>query len=61
MVVHKTKTSISYGIPFTFISSLYNYYQSLNVLSVVSCVGILYREYYECISKIISLIGNREI
>ena len=50
-----------YGILFTLISSLYNYYQPLNVLSVVSCVGILYCEYYECNSKIISLIDNLEI
>ena len=47
-----------YGIPFTFISSLYNYYQLLDVLSVVSCVEILCCEYCGCISKIFSLISN---
>jgi len=35
---YSAKTLIFYGIPFTFISSLYNYYQPLNVLSVVSFV-----------------------
>jgi hypothetical protein len=30
-----------YGIPFRFISSLYNYYQPLDVLSVVSFAEIL--------------------
>jgi hypothetical protein len=30
-----------YEIPFTFISSLYNYYQLLDVLSVLSYVEIL--------------------
>ena len=30
-----------YGIPFTFISSLYNFYQLLDVVSLVSCVEIL--------------------
>jgi len=34
------KTSI-YGIPFTLIISLYNYYQLLDVLSVVNCAEIL--------------------
>ena len=29
-----------------------NYYQPLDVLSVVSCAEISYREYYGCISKI---------
>jgi hypothetical protein len=37
-----------YGIPFTFISSLYSYYQPLDVLFVVSWVEILYCEYYGC-------------
>jgi len=49
------------GISFTSVSSLCNYYQPLDLLSVVSCVGSLYCEYYECISKIISLIENLEI
>ena len=40
------------GIPFTFISSLYNYYQPLDMPSVISRVEILYCEYYGCISKI---------
>jgi len=30
-----------YGIPFTIINSLYNYYQLLHMLSVVSCAEIL--------------------
>ena len=33
----------------------------LDVLFAVSCAEILCREYYECISKIISFIGNRKI
>jgi hypothetical protein len=52
MLVHIVQKRQFYGIPFTFISSLYNYYQPLDVLSVVSCVEILYCEYYGCISKI---------
>jgi len=58
---YSIKTPILYWIPFTFISSLYTYYQPLDALSVVRCVGILYGEYYECISKIISLTDNLEI
>jgi len=30
-----------YGIPLTIVNSLHNYYQLLNVLSVVSCAEIL--------------------
>ena len=30
-----------YGSQFTFISSLYNYYQLLDVLSIVSCAEIM--------------------
>jgi len=45
-IVQKHKFFI--GIPFTFITILYNYYQPLDVLSVVSCVRVLYCEYYEC-------------
>jgi hypothetical protein len=41
MQVHVVKNRQLYGIPFTFISSLYNYYQLLDVLSVVRCVGSL--------------------
>jgi hypothetical protein len=36
-ILHKRQF---YGTPFTFISRLYNYYQPLDVLSVVSCVEI---------------------
>jgi len=50
MVVHTVQKL--YGIPFTIIKSLYNYYQLLDVLSVVSCAEILWCEYYECIFKI---------
>jgi hypothetical protein len=32
-------------LPLTFISSLYNHYQPIDVLSVVICVQILYYEY----------------
>ena len=38
-VVHKYQF---YGIPFTFINSIYNYYQLLCVLFAVSCAEILY-------------------
>ena len=44
---YSTKTSIFHGMPFTSINSLDHYYQPLDVPSVVSCVGILYCEYYE--------------
>jgi len=42
MLVHIVQKRQFYGIPFTFISSLYNYYQPLDVLSVVSCVARFY-------------------
>ena len=45
-----------YGIPFTLINSIYNYYQLLDMLSVVSCAEILGCQYYESISKISSLV-----
>jgi hypothetical protein len=41
MLVHVVQKLQCYGIPFTFINSLYNYYQLLDVLSVVRCVEIL--------------------
>ena len=50
-----------YVIPFTFISSLYNHYQLLDVPSAVSCAEILWCEYYERFSKFFSLIGNLKI
>ena len=37
------------------------YYQLLDVLSEVSCVEILYCEYYGCISKFYLFIGNLNI
>jgi hypothetical protein len=52
MLVHIVKKRQFYGTQFTFICSLYNYYQPLDELSVVSSVEILYCEYYGCISKI---------
>ena len=45
------KTSI-FEILYTFISGLYNDHQTLDVISVVSCVEILYCDYCGCISKI---------
>jgi hypothetical protein len=48
MLVHIVQKPQFYGIPFTFISSLYNYYQLLDILFVVSCVEILYCEYFGC-------------
>jgi len=51
MLVHIVQKRQFYGIPFTLISSLYNYYQPLDVLSVVSYVEFLYCGYYGCISK----------
>jgi len=41
MQVHILKKRQFYGIPFTLISSLYNFYQLLDVLSLVNCVEIL--------------------
>ena len=38
-IVHKYQF---YGIPFTFINSLHNYYQLLNVLFVIKCVSFLF-------------------
>ena len=38
-IVHKYQF---YGITFTLINGLYNYYQLLDVLFVVSCAEILY-------------------
>jgi hypothetical protein len=49
--VHIVQKHQFYGIPFTFINNLYNYYQPLNVLSAVSCGEILYCVYYGRISK----------
>jgi len=40
MLVHRIEKRQFYGIPFTFISNFYNYYQPLDVLLVVSCVEI---------------------
>ena len=51
MLVYIVRKRQFYGIPFTFISSIYNYYQPLDALSVVSCVEILLFEYCDCISK----------
>jgi hypothetical protein len=48
MLVHIVQRRQFCGIPFTFISGLYNYYQPSDVLSVVRCVEILYGEYYGC-------------
>ena len=41
-----------FGILFTFISRLYNYYQPLYVLSVVICIEIYIVSTMECITKI---------
>ena len=38
-MVHKYQF---YGIQFTFINSLYNYYELLDVFFVVSCAEIMY-------------------
>ena len=51
MLVHIVQKHQFYGIPFTFISNLYNYYQTLDVLSAVSYGEILYCVYYGRISK----------
>ena len=45
---HIVQKSQFYGTPFTFISSLYNYYQPLDVPYVVKCLEILHCEYYGC-------------
>jgi len=59
--VHILQKRQFHGILFIFIKSLYNYYQFLDVPSVVSCDEILWCENYECISNIFSLIGNIKI
>jgi hypothetical protein len=48
LLVHKVQKRQFNGIPFTFISSVYNYYRPLDVLSVVNCVEILYYDYMLC-------------
>jgi len=40
MLVHIVQERQYYGNPFTFIRSVYTYYQPLDVLSVVSCIEI---------------------
>jgi hypothetical protein len=45
MLVHKVQKRQFNGIPFTFISSVYSYYQPSDVLSVVNCVEVLYCDY----------------
>ena len=52
MLEHVVRKHRFYGILFAFINSLYNYYQLLDVLFVVSCAENLLCEYYECIYKI---------
>jgi hypothetical protein len=44
MLVHIEQRRQYYGIPFTFITSVYNYYQPLDVVSVVGFVEISYFE-----------------
>jgi len=51
ILVHIVQKLPFYGIPCTFINSLYNYYQLLGVLSIVSCDEILLFEYCEYISR----------
>jgi hypothetical protein len=59
MLVHKIQIRQFYGIPFTFFSSLCNFCQPLDMLSVVSCIEVLYFGYY---FKIFSpLIDNLKI
>jgi len=41
MPVHAVQKLQFCGIPFTFINSLYNYYELLDVLTVLSCAEIL--------------------
>jgi hypothetical protein len=41
MQVHIVQKRQFYGILFTFISSLYKFYQLLDVISLVSCIEIL--------------------
>jgi hypothetical protein len=52
MLVHLVQKRQVCGIQFTFVCGLYIYYQSLDVLSVVSNDEILYCEYYGWTSKI---------
>jgi hypothetical protein len=54
MLVYIVQKHQFYGIQFTFICSLYNYYQPFDVLSVVGSAEILYCEYYGCIYKILN-------
>jgi hypothetical protein len=52
MLVHIVKKRTFLWHSFIFINSVCNYYQILDVLSVVRYAEILWCKYYECISKI---------
>ena len=55
MLVHIVQKRQFCGIPFTFISSLYNYYQPLDVLSVVSyVVGTMdvFQNFFLCLTNL---------
>ena len=60
MLVHKVYKYQFYGIPFTFINSLYKYHL-LDVLLVVSCAEILYMSTMNVLPYFFSLIGNLEV
>ena len=56
MVVHIVHKYQFYGIPLTFINSIYNYYQLLDVLFVVGCA---YIEFQHNVLQITHLkVGN---
>ena len=59
MLVHIIHKYQFYGIPFTFINSLYNY-QLLDVLFVVSCAEILYMSTMNVLPQFL-LIGKLEV
>ena len=59
MLVHVVHKYQFYGIPFTFINSLYNY-QLLDVLFVVNCAEIIYMSTVNVLPQF-SLIGNLDI
>ena len=54
ILVHSVQMPIFVGSHLQSLS-LYNYCQLLNVLSMASCAEILWRDYYECISRILEM------
>ena len=57
MLVHIVLNRQFFGIPFTFISSLYNYYHPLDVLTAVTCVEFCIVSTVEVFPKFLLIIS----